>query len=293
MDSTNRCAALLAALLGTLMMLALAACGTPDQPTGASQPTSQATTTTTAQPTISDTAEATAVATTTATATAAPQVTSEPAGGTAVPTDTIATPTLTPVDNTDPFTGTDELPDTDQITSTGDISGTGDVVSTHPVAEAIATYFEVPVEDVIALHQDGLGFGEIARAYFLALELSADGDASNDLTAQQILALHQGGLGWGQIVAQLGLPHSNSQRNLGMIMSGRKLRDGDANAVTNASGSDDDQHGPPAVPPGQQKEKQKEKGNDKPHGNGNAGNNGNGNGNGGGHGNGGGGGKKK
>jgi hypothetical protein len=121
----------------------------------------------------------------------------------------------TATEDTDPFTGTDEL------TETGDLTTTTTLTVSHPVALAIADYFGVPSAEIFAEHQEGQGFGEIARAYFLAQELAADGDPTNDLTADQILALHQGGMGWGQIVRSLGLPQGNRNRNLGLIMSGR------------------------------------------------------------------------
>lgn len=299
MYSTNRRAALIAILVGVVMLLTLSACGRPDLPSAG----------TGAAPTIStgiatptdDTTEPTVAPD----ATAAPGDTDPTAGvdATAAPTDAAnATPTPASVDDTDPFTGTDQLPDTDELSGTDDLSGTigmtptTQLTVTHPVAIAIANYFDLTPEQVIALHQDGLGFGEIARAYFLAQELAADGDPSNDMTAEQILALHQSGQGWGNIVAQLGLPRGNSQRNLGQIMSGRKQRNdageddsGATTGATNTTGVDKpgQEHGPPVVPPGQQKDKGKDQ--PKPHQNNGNGGNGNGHGNGGGNG----GGKKK
>jgi hypothetical protein len=267
MYPTSRQAKLIIILAGLLAVLALGACGRPEASAAATDTTAaiDATdTTATIDATTTATIDATATADTTATIDATTTAT----------IDATTTATPTPLGDTDPFTGTGEL------TGTVEVSGTADISPTNPVAVAIGEYFDVPVVEVIALHQDGLGFGEIARAYFLARELAADADPSNDLTAAQILVLHQGGLGWGQIVFQLRLPQGNSARNLGLIMSTHKQHADAVIVVVPATSDQDVGHGPPAVPPGLQKNK----GKDKPHGNGNAGGNGKGRGNGGGHG---------
>ncbi|MCL4250512.1 MAG: hypothetical protein KJ065_20345 [Anaerolineae bacterium] len=64
----------------------------------------------------------------------------------------------------------------------------------HPLALRIGDAFEVDPADVMALHCDGNGFGNIVRAYLLA-EAGEDG-----MTAEDFLALHHGGMGWGNIV---------------------------------------------------------------------------------------------
>jgi hypothetical protein len=315
MHTTDRRAALTAILLGVLIMFSLSACGKPDDAATAAQPVGAATLATSDPTTMADESAA-ATVTPTASATAAdatvapvaPTAISTPAAeptpvGTATLTQTAATPSplatgdtrpLTGTadlgdDQTDPFTGTVDLADTDDVTVTVELTTTGTLTVTHPVAIAIADHFAVPAIEIISLHADGLGFGEIARAYFLARELAADGDTTNDLAADQILAMHQDGMGWGQIVASLGLPHGNSGRNLGLIMKQHKEHPGTMGVV--AAGDEPDAHGPPSVPPGHAKDKDK----NKDHGNagGNANGHGNGGGNGNGHGNGGGNGKGK
>src|SRR5206468_11982439 len=95
--------------------------------------------------------------------------------------------------------------------------------------------------------------GEIARAYFLAQELAADDNTTNDLSAEQILALHQQGQGWGQIVQAVGLPHGNRNRNLGQIMSGHgKADDATAQPMQNSS--------PIPTPSSQREDQDKDKG---------------------------------
>ncbi len=266
MHTTDRRAALFAVLLSALAVFALGACGSPDKSSAAAAPTAAlaATATTVSTRTATESAAPAAGAsdTSSATATAAPSATTATDAVTATPL-----PTTAPVDGTDPFTGTDELDDTDNISVTVQITNTGALIVTQPVAIAIAEHFGVPVAEVITLHADGLGFGEIARAYFLARELAADGDQTNDLTVVQILALHQSGLGWGRIVVKLNLPHGNSERNLGLIMSGPKQHDGGTVVVVVPATQDDDR-GPHASPPGHQRDR---KDKDKPHGNGHSG----------------------
>ncbi|HEY3290146.1 MAG TPA: hypothetical protein VGK87_08480 [Anaerolineae bacterium] len=82
-------------------------------------------------------------------------------------------------------------------------------------AIAIATAFSVTLTDVVKLHDEGLGFGEIFKVYELA--------KTSNMTATEILALRDSGLGWGQIEEKLGVKHGNHGENLGGIVSGRNL----------------------------------------------------------------------
>lgn len=90
---------------------------------------------------------------------------------------------------------------------------TSTVPHTHPVALAISLYFHLPYTEVIALHDSGVGFGVIARAYLTA-------KVSNGvLSPTQVLEMFQSGQGWGQIKKQYGVhPGGNG---LGSIMSGK------------------------------------------------------------------------
>jgi uncharacterized membrane protein YgcG len=130
------------------------------------------------------------------------------------------------------------------------------VPDSHPVANSLAAEFEVEVGEIIALHCDGNGFGNIARAYLLAR-------ASEGVLDPALLLAERGGKAWKDLLDEYGL----SPRDLapGRVLGhGRGNRDDDGEATTNTRGNGN--------------------------GNGNGGN-GNGNGNGGnGNGNGGGGG---
>jgi hypothetical protein len=174
-----------------------------------------------------------------------------------------------------------EDPITDPISHTTSVS--------HPVASAIAEYFaeyfDVDASEIAALHDEGLGFGVIAHAYFVARTLGG--------TPDMVLGEFQAGKGWGEIIKDYGLHPGLAGRggNLGSIMSGRdrmlplgqlkKLPSEEADTLippghlkkNESQGSSDfvppgqlkksdgdrseDHGGPPGVPPGHSKDKGK------------------------------------
>jgi hypothetical protein len=101
----------------------------------------------------------------------------------------------------------------DPITDTDTISHTTSV--SHPVASAIAKHFDVDASEIAALHDEGLGFGVIAHAYFVGDTLG--------IPPAEVLAEFQAGKGWGEILKDFGLHPGLAGRggNLGGIMSGR------------------------------------------------------------------------
>jgi len=110
---------------------------------------------------------------------------------------------------------------------------------TNPVAAMIADFFDLDVAQVQAWHDEGLGYGEIAIAFFLS--------QSSDEEVEEIIRLRQEeGLGWGEIAKTLDLTPGNRGRNLGAIMSGRPLTD-------TVTGTLQIQRGRPEVPPGWQR----------------------------------------
>ncbi len=129
----------------------------------------------------------------------------------------------------------------------------------QPVAMKIAATFNVSYDEVMALHCDGNGFGEIVRAYALAAA------GTDGATAADYLARHKAGEGWGKIVKESGVSPSE-------LAPGRVLKDKSDDSLTTTP----EANTATTTKPG--------------NGNGNGGNgNGNGNnGNGNGHGNGGG-----
>jgi hypothetical protein len=121
------------------------------------------------------------------------------------------------------------------ITPTTEITST--TTNTHPVAAAVATYFSgvfsTTYEGVMALHEEGYGFGVIAKAYFAAQKLGID--------PQVLLDEFSAGTGWGNIMKNHGLHPGQAGRggNLGDIMSGH------GNSQSDVQGG--------RVPPGQLK----------------------------------------
>jgi hypothetical protein len=94
-------------------------------------------------------------------------------------------------------------------TTTPPISGTGKL---NPVAIMISLAFDVPVEEVVALHESGYGFGNITKIYAYTL---------SGRSVEEIVALRESGMGWGEIRKEYGLPPGQPRPNLGQIMSGR------------------------------------------------------------------------
>ena len=99
--------------------------------------------------------------------------------------------------------------------ATGTIAPTPPITGGVMIPTCIGLFFTVDVTDVVALRSDGLGWGEIAKAYFLA--------EGSDLSVEEIVALRDSGMGWGEIARDedVGLPSGNHGRNLGLIVSGR------------------------------------------------------------------------
>jgi hypothetical protein len=183
----------------------------------------------------------------------------------------------------------------DPITDTDTISHTTSV--SHPVASAIAEYFaeyfDVDASEIAALHDEGLGFGVIAHAYFVARTLDVARTLGGTVTPDMVLDEFQAGKGWGEIIKDYGLHPGLAGRggNLGGIMSGRdrmlppgqlkKLPSEEADTLippghlkkNESEGSSDfvppgqlkksdgdvsEEHGgPPGVPPGHSKDKGK------------------------------------
>jgi hypothetical protein len=89
----------------------------------------------------------------------------------------------------------------------------------QPVAMKIAATFNVSYDEVMALHCDGNGFGEIVRAYALAAA------GTDGATAADYLARHKAGEGWGKIVKESGVKPSD-------LAPGRVLKDKSDDSLT-------------------------------------------------------------
>lgn len=157
----------------------------------------------------------------------------------------------TPDDTTEPTAEPTREP-TEPTTDPTAEPTTEPVVKEHPVASAIAEYFGVTYDEVMTLHEDGFGFGNITRAYFFADKFDPP------LTPMELLdAAH--GTGWGKILKENGLHHGS---------------------VGNANGNRPEQAGPGSQgPPGQLKKDNNLSGSTNSELAGQSGNNGNGKGN--------------
>jgi hypothetical protein len=152
-------------------------------------PTPTASTTVTSTVTVTPTATITATVTVTGTAT--PTITVTPTI-TTTPTVTVtATPTVTV---TPTITATPTITPTVTATPTpGGTDCTG--ADPHPHGTTLADLFDVPYEEIMGWFCSGFGFGEIVLAYSLSDQTGTP--------VEEIFAMRDDGLGWGQIKQQL------------------------------------------------------------------------------------------
>lgn len=142
---------------------------------------------------------------------------------------------------------------------------------TNPVATAIANFFSslvftptytVTVQSVLDFHASGMGYGEIARCFFVARFAGVSPD--------KILAMRQGEgdekAGWGVIMREYGFgPGKDS--NLGAIRSGRAVTE--TQTMTDTVGvRAKPEKGPKETPPGWEHGKGLGRDKDKDHGRG-------------------------
>jgi len=116
------------------------------------------------------------------------------------------------------------------LTPTPTLTPTVPVTRIHPVAlagwisQTFPTFGLTPtisVTDLMGLHAQGFGYGEIARALQLVLASQSDADPTNDLSLEQALQLGRQ-VGWGQAYRAYGL-HPGG-RGLGAIMRSARSR---------------------------------------------------------------------
>ncbi|MBI5032791.1 MAG: hypothetical protein HZB51_19880 [Chloroflexi bacterium] len=98
------------------------------------------------------------------------------------------------------------------ITPTVTVTATTPITEANKVAAAIAKEFDVPVDDILKLHTEGWGYGEIVRLYEIA---KASGKSVEEI---EEMRKH---MGWGQIEHELNVKITGPDSNLGGIVSGR------------------------------------------------------------------------
>ncbi|HXF68798.1 MAG TPA: hypothetical protein VNK89_03240 [Thermoflexus sp.] len=175
------------------------------------------------------------------------------------------TPTLTPTLTATPTPTLTPTP-------TPTLTPTVPLTRVHPVALAIARWISqtfsqagitatISVTDLMALHAQGFGYGEIARALQLVLASQTDEDPSNDLSLEQALTLGRQ-IGWGQAYRLYNL-HPGG-RGLGSIMRSAKSKNpkGFATPSPSSTPAPSIQSSPPGA------SKQKTKDSKPPHGKG-------------------------
>jgi hypothetical protein len=121
--------------------------------------------------------------------------------------DPVAGPALTLVAG-ESVTGTHDISNTEHVTGTGQLM----------IAAAIAGAFDVSVDEVLAVRDQGFGWGEVFKAFWLASLVPGK-------TVDQILALRADDQGWGQIAKALGLPPGQGKHNLGQTIKTHKPSD--------------------------------------------------------------------
>lgn len=99
----------------------------------------------------------------------------------------------------------------------------------HPVAARLAEEFGMSQGEIMAMHCQGNGFGNIARALLLARA------AEDGTTAQDYLDRHHAGEGWGHIVRESGM--HPSELAPGRIGKGRSTTTEDSAQMTTRPGN--------------------------------------------------------
>ena len=144
----------------------------------------------------------------------------------------------------------DELEDDEDTNEdeSDDLDGEGsdDSAGNQKIAEAIAEEFETTPEEVLALHDEGIGFGAIFKLYLIA---RAKGITVHELLAQ--IEEDGGGFAFGKLKKSLTDEElaifEDGPKNLGELVSGSNHEDGDDSdeAETEDAGESETSRGGP------------------------------------------------
>ncbi len=85
------------------------------------------------------------------------------------------------------------------------------------VALALANYYGVSVGQIEQMREQGLGYGELARAFELA--------KMTGKSVSELVALKKSGAGWGEIAKQLGVSMGQVDNNLGQILKSEREKE--------------------------------------------------------------------
>lgn len=151
-------------------------------------------------------------------------------------------PGLVTPEPTEAATGTPEATDigtatvepTEVATGTPEPTQAGTQVATcggnnaHPVATRLAVTFNVPYDEIMALHCQGMGFGNIAKAYLLAQKTGKN--------AKDFLDKHKSGQGWGNIIKGEGV--RPNELSMGQAIKGNGNGNGKGKPTKPAANND-------------------------------------------------------
>lgn len=137
--------------------------------------------------------------------------------------------------------------------------GAEDAQGADKVAQAIADEFGVTKDEVLARHNEGIGFGALFKLYKLA---RAKGISIDDLLASiPTDANGERAFGFGQLrkalTAEQRAAYEAGPKNLGKLVSGSSKKQGKPNTAANGGGADE-AGASGRVPPGQAKKAAKQ-----------------------------------
>jgi len=95
----------------------------------------------------------------------------------------------------------------------------GTATSPHPVGTKLAELYQVPYEEIMSWYCLGNGFGEISIAYAINLD--------NGTPVADLFAMHDSGMGWGEIMMALGYEPGDFPKKLKFTYQGKKWCDVD------------------------------------------------------------------
>ncbi len=95
------------------------------------------------------------------------------------------------------------------------------------IAKAIETVFGVDEDQVLEIHEQAHGWGQVFKVFLLA--------KLTEQSAEDILAMREDGMGWGQIFQDAGLKPGNGKNNLGGAVSGHTAPADSTTTTTNTS----------------------------------------------------------
>jgi hypothetical protein len=174
-------------------------------------------------------------------------------------------PTATPTETPEPTEEPTEEP-TAEPTEEPTAEPTEEPTAVHPVASALAEFFAetlgLDYDTIMGYHEDGMGFGVIAQACWMAYAMEGDAALLGDILEAKksgdfsSITLPDGGTAknWGQFRKAI-LGSDKAKKNLGAIMSGRTKKEQEQEQEITATQAQGKDKGGPGTPPGKEKDK--------------------------------------